>query len=209
MEKTVITYEILYDALRMEKQRAELQKLDQGFYKNVTKYIEEKKEILKSQETKDSVFTNIEVQKTRKQIENIQKILKELYERREGKIMELALIAVKSNHTNSQEKENMLKEEKTFYEEVHYLLSNYRDNVLSSLISGKQVATKDEPKDLKEENMPTTTTKRLKFTASVPTFVGTDLNVYGPFEMGDSAEIPQDVANLLVNTKKAIENENT
>jgi len=209
MEKTVITYEVLYDALRMEKQRTELQKLDQEFYKNIKRYIEEKKDILQSQEGKDSVFTNIEVQKTRKEIENIQKILKELYERREAKIIELALIATKSNHTNSADKESMLKEEKTFYEEALYLLANYRDNVLSSILSGKEVITKEEPKDLKDENMPPTTTKQLKFIASVPTFVGTDLNVYGPFEREDSAEIPLDVANLLIKTRKAIENENT
>jgi len=205
----MITYEVLYDALRMEKQRAELQQLDKEFYQNLVRYIGEKREILKSQENKDSVFTNIEVQKTRKQIENIQKILIELYERREAKIIELALIATKSTHTNSQEKENMLKEEKTFYEEVYYLLNSYKENVLASMLSGKQVQIKDEPKDLKDENMPTTTIKRLKFVASVPTFVGTDLNVYGPFEKEDMAEIPQDVANLLIKTKKAIENEST
>ena len=198
MEKTVITYEVLYDALRMEKQRTELQKLDQEFYKNIKRYIEEKKDILQSQEGKDSVFTNIEVQKTRKEIENIQKILKELYERREAKIIELALIATKSNHTNSADKESMLKEEKTFYEEALYLLANYRDNVLSSILSGKEVITKEEPKDLKDENMPPTTTKQLKFISSVPTFVGTDLNVYGPFEREDSAEIPLDADNIFV-----------
>ena len=209
MEKTVITYELLYDALRMEKQRVELQKLDPEFYINITRYIEEKKDILQSQENKDSVFTNTEVQKTRKQIENIQKILKELYERREAKIIELALIATKSNHTNTADKESMLKEERTFYKDALYLLSNYRDNTLLSILSGKEIITKEEPKGLKEENMPPTTTKQLKFLASVPTFVGTDLNVYGPFEKENLAEIPLDVANLLIKTKKAIENEST
>ena len=72
----VITYESLYEMLRLEKFRKELQKIDQNYYENVTNYLKEKRDILKSQESKDSVFASKSISKTRKQIENVQKILR-------------------------------------------------------------------------------------------------------------------------------------
>ncbi len=212
METATITYEFLYDILRREKDRVELQKLEDSFYEKTINYMEEKKQILKSQEKKESIFTEPEVQKTRKQIENIQKIIKELYETRENKILQLATIASKtSNHSNN--KENMLKEEKKFYEEISYTLNSFRENLLNNLMRGKKIVleniSKDEPKDLKDQIMPPKTTKSLKFINDVPSFVGTDLTVYGPFQKEDTATIPLDVANLLIKSNKAIENENT
>tara|TARA_Y100000034_G_C6733665_1_gene325169 strand:- start:72 stop:713 length:642 start_codon:yes stop_codon:yes gene_type:complete len=213
MEKATITYDFLYDILRREKDRVELQKLDDFFYENTINYMEEKKQILKSQEEKESIFTEPEVQKTRKQIENIQKIIKELYETRENKILQLATMASKTNN-HSTHKENMLKEEKSFYEEVSYTLNSYRENLLNNLMRGKKIVLegpikREESKDLKDQIMPPKTTKSLKFINEVPSFVGTDLNIYGPFQKEDTANVPLDVANLLIKSNKAIENENT
>ena len=211
MTEETITYETLYDTLRREKGRVELQKLDEIFYENTIKYMDEKKEILKSQEQKESIFTSSEVQKTRKQIENIQKIIKELYELRESKLIQLAIIASKTkSHTNN--KENMLKEEEKFYQDIVYTLDSYRTNLLNNLVCGKKIVleeTKTEPKGLKNKDMPTKTLKSIEFIKEVPSFVGTDLNIYGPFEKQNKAEIPLEIANLLIKTEKAIENENT
>tara|TARA_Y100000310_G_scaffold211572_1_gene212318 strand:+ start:3819 stop:4466 length:648 start_codon:yes stop_codon:yes gene_type:complete len=215
MEAT-ITYEFLYDILRREKDRTELQKLEDSFYKKTIGYMEEKKQILKSQEEKESIFTEPEVQKTRKQIENIQKIIKELYETRENKIIQLGLITSKTNN-HSNHKENMLDEEKRFYEDITYTLNSYRENLLNNLVRGKKIVLEiktkpkenNEPKHLKDQIMPTKTTKSVRFTNEVPSFVGTDLNIYGPFQKEDTANIPLDVANLLIKSKKAIENENS
>jgi DNA replication initiation complex subunit (GINS family) len=211
-----ITYEFLYDSLRKEKDKTELQKLEDSFYEKTIRYMEEKKEILKSQEEKESIFTEPEVQKTRKQIENIQKIIKELYDTREKKIIQLSLITSKTNN-HSNNKENMLNEEKKFYEDITYTLNNYRENLLNNLVRGKKIAIEnleknkkiDKPKHLKDQIMPTKLTKSVKFINEVPSFVGTDLNIYGPFQKEDTASIPLDVANLLIKSNKVIENENS
>jgi len=184
--------------------------------KKTIKYMEEKKEILKSQEEKESIFTEPEVQKTRKQIENIQKIIKELYDTREKKIIQLSIITSKTNN-HSNNKENMLNEEKKFYEDITYTLNNYRENLLNNLVRGKKIAIenleknkkRDKPKHLKDQIMPTKLTKSVKFINEVPSFVGTDLNIYGPFQKEDTASIPLDVANLLIKSNKVIENENS
>ena len=64
MTDVIITYETLYELLRREKSRKELQKLDPNFYQRVTNYLEEKNIILKSQ--KDTEIIKTEKQKDKK-----------------------------------------------------------------------------------------------------------------------------------------------
>lgn len=205
MADIIITYETLYDTLRREKNRAELQKLDDSFYQNAIEYIKNKKEILNSQEKKQSIFTTIEVQKTRKQLENIQKMLKELYERRESKIIQLALMSSRTN-VLSNDKSLMLKEEKQFYDEIKEHLNHFRENVLQKIVIGKEPdVQRGQPKDLKTDIAPTKKTKLVRLTHEIPKFVGLDLNTYGPFEREDIASLPMEIAELLINKKKAEE----
>jgi DNA replication initiation complex subunit (GINS family) len=208
MSEITITYETLYDILRREKDRAELQELDQLFFEKLTKYIREKKEILRSQEQKDSIFTTIEVQKTRKQIENIQKIIKELYEKRESKIMQLALMNSRSNSMKN-DKSLMLNQEKEIYEKVTNILTNSRQDILHNIVLGNNIKT--EPKRLKTDEKPKTTSREVKLKQKLSQFIGTDLNNYGPFEKGDKAKLPIEIAEFLITKNQAeeISNENT
>ena len=59
----------------------------------------------------------------------------------------------------------------------------------------------NEPKKEVEENK----TKKVKITEFIPKFVGTDLNEYGPFDINDIADLPSDVAELLVDKGSADE----
>jgi len=206
MAELIITYETLYDILRKEKTNVELQKLDDDFYKNATDYIKQKKEILSSQEKKQSIFTTIEVQKTRKQIENVQKILKELYERRESKIIQLALMGSRTNILTN-DKGLMLNEEKEFYDQISSHLNRFREGVLNQIVQGLEPNNKpkQEPKDLKTDVMPSKTTTLLRLINEIPKFVGTDLNTYGPFEREDVASLPNEIAELLIKKNKAEE----
>mgnify|MGYP001593711292 FL=1 len=99
-KEIIITYESLYDLLRTEKSRQEVQELDKNFYADVINYIKEKESILSSHKSKDSIFAVQEIEKTKKQIENILKIVKEIYEKRESKIVQLAIIASRTNPQN-------------------------------------------------------------------------------------------------------------
>lgn len=205
-----ITYETLYDILRREKNRAELQELDQLFYQNLITYLKEKKEILRSQEQKDSIFTTVEVQKTRKQIENIQKIVKELYEKRESKIIQLALINSRSQ-TQKNDKISMLNSEKEIYDSIIQNLDKYRKDILHNIVLGNNLnQAKIEPKDLKKDEKPKTTTREVIFKKKTEKFVGTDLESYGPFEKGDIVKLPAEIADFMINKNQVekVENEN-
>ena len=57
--EVIITYDTLYEILRREKTRQELQDLNKTFFKDVTKYIEEKSSILNSQEQKTSLNRDV------------------------------------------------------------------------------------------------------------------------------------------------------
>ncbi len=204
-EDVIITYETLYDILRREKNRQDLQELPQTFLTDLTNYLKKKKEILQSQEQKKSIFTTTEVQKTRKQIESIQKIIKELYERRESKIIQLALIASRTS-IETEEKNVMLPEEQEFYNKIIENLDHFRENMLYKLSNGDSPTIKiSKPKDLKIPEKPNKTTKKVKLLTDVPKFVGTDLETYGPYNTKDTIEIPNEIADLLIKQKKAEE----
>ncbi len=203
----IITYETLYDILRNEKNKAEIQKLPDNYLKDLINYLNKKQEILESQEKKKSIFTSTEVQKTRKQIESIQKIMRELYERRETKIIQSALISSRTC-IKSEETTSMLLEEQEFYKNIIKNLDHYRENILYRLSAGQTPAIKidtSKPKDLKTNEEPIKTALKLKMLCDIPKFVGMDMENYGPFNNNQIIEIPNKTANLLIKQKKAEE----
>src|SRR3989338_6952450 len=119
MQEVVITYETLFELLKRERERTDLQKLEPTFFSDTISYIKDKKKIIEAKE--ESVFAPEEKKKTERQLDNIYKILKELYERREKKIMSLALDKSRTN-SNLIDTTALLKEEKVFFEALTGLL---------------------------------------------------------------------------------------
>ena len=70
----VITYETLFELLRIEKGREELQKLDETFMQDVATYLEQKKSTFKPKPA-DNVFFSLDSNKAIVELENIKKIL--------------------------------------------------------------------------------------------------------------------------------------
>ncbi len=239
-----ITFDTLYELLRKEKLNNKLQELESSFYGDVTNYIRLKKEMIDSK--KESIFSSSEAQKIKKQLENSKKIINELYERRERKIIELALAA---SRLNSMPKDiKLLKEEKELFERIKADLDHFRNAILAKILKGenpclemsplsssdlssKVEAEKDqniksmqEDKLQKEEKQkignqetknPEQESKILKmdniakktilvrFLEAVPEIVGEDLNIYGPFNPEDIANLPKKVAEVLIKQNKA------
>ncbi|MBS3170646.1 DNA replication complex GINS family protein [Candidatus Woesearchaeota archaeon] len=200
MGDVVITYEILYEILRKEKYRAELQKVDENFYASVIKYLQEKLAILESQAKKNSVFASTELEKTQTQLRNVIKILKELYEKRETKIIQFALFSSRSQ--NLQDTSTMLPEEYALYCGLKDMFDTYRKGIINNILENKMPEIKlVEQKDLKTEEK--TDSKLVLVLNDVPEFVGPDLNVYGPYKVGETQELPLMVAGMLISTGQA------
>ena len=199
MGDVVITYETLYELLMREKSRAELQKLDKDFFNDVIKYIKDKKDILESQKSKENTFASKEIERTTNQLDSIYRILKELYEKRESKIINLALL-------NSRSKTNMnlslfLPEETKFYENLRNNLNLFREGILNNLLQGN-FPVFNEPKTIKSNFQDKVL---VRFINHVPKFVGGNGFAYGPFEEEDIANLPSDIAKLLIEKGRAEE----
>ncbi len=203
MEET-ITFEYLYDVLRKEKYSKEIQNLDDNFLANLQRYIREKKQILLSQREKNSIFTAAEMQKTQKHLENVQRLVNELFERREIKILNLAFVASKTQ-SKHQLTLNLLKEEGVMFNEIINKLYEFRNLTINNLMADENPplnTENHEPKDIKMDYK--AKTKSVKVLAPIQKFVGVDMQVYGPFNQEETAVLPEDIAELLVGKKFAV-----
>ncbi len=246
-----ISYEALFELLRREKNRQELQRLNVSFLKDVAEYIREKKRIAEEQKHKHDLFTISEREKMDVQQQNLRRILRELYERREKKITEMALDGSRTTY-GVIDTSAMLVEEKRMYDMVAGLFSKFRSGILLNLVEGNMPvveadalefksakteireaenickteesskqedadenntaedemktgaetsANTEEPKaeDVIKENV----LSKIRFLHAVPRFVGESLEEYGPFEEGETAELPANIAKVIISKGRA------
>lgn len=203
MDKINITYETLFDMLRNEKHREELQKLDDSFFEDLIEYLTDKKALI-AQDRDSELFSELEKEKTIKQLENIKKIVRELYERREKKILYMALI---SSRTGSLLDDSaLLKEEKQLFDALIEVLNNSRVGVLFKVLKAQRPELKPASKPKPEElESPKKENTLVRFTHAVPKFLGKELEVYGPFEEEDIANLPFEIADVLIKKDRAEE----
>jgi hypothetical protein len=131
-EEIVVTYETLYDILIQEKRSNELQKLDLNFLRDVLEYFKDKSKLLKT--SLDSPFGAEEQRKTFQQLENARKLLREIYDWREKKLLLLARDASRMND-HLVNKSVMLSHERILYDEALALMKRNRTAVLDSVIN--------------------------------------------------------------------------
>lgn len=211
MDKRVnITYETLFDMLRNEKNREELQKLDKSFFEDLIQYMNDKKQLI-SQDRESELFSDIEKEKTIKQLANIKKLVRELYERREKKIVNMALI---SSRTGSLLDDSaLLKEEKQLFDSLIEVINQARAGVLLRVLKAERpelgfkqpTAKVKEAKEEKRDLAKKKDTKLVRFLHAVPKFLGKELEVYGPFEEEDVAKLPIEIADVLISKGRAEE----
>jgi len=186
---SVITHEAIYEILVKEKARQDLQKIDPEFFNQLSKYLEEKELILKSQKEKDS-FPE-EIKKTEKQLKTITQLSNEITERRKRKILDLALL--NSRTPTAIKEKNLLQNEEILYDSILTTLKQF------SINNSKE----EETKVLKNEDSESNSTTLVRFIHSVPRFVGTDNNIYGPFIKEDIANLPEKTAEILIRKNRA------
>ena len=133
-EQLKITYETLFELLKREKDKTDLHKLEAAFFHNAFEYLKEKKESLK----KDDQLSGDERKKRQVQIDNAGKIIKSLYERREKKIL---MIALTKSRTKSDviDFSPFLDSEKKFLDSVVEVLDSFRKDVVERVIMDKEV----------------------------------------------------------------------
>jgi DNA replication initiation complex subunit (GINS family) len=133
--KITITYETLYEFLRKEKTREEIQELPLTFYDRIVEYLEKKKQELKEHTVSLDLFADN--RRRDSQAGNVVKIIREIYDRREKKILFLAMNKARTD-SNIIDTTHLLPQEKELFDSIVYNLKKYRQDILFSLFSGKR-----------------------------------------------------------------------
>ncbi len=193
-----ITYETLFELLKREKDMADLQKLEPNVFNDFVDYLNEKKKILGKE---DNLFSYEEKKKVEKQIDNAKRIIKDIYERREKKILNIALIKSRTK-SDVIDTSALLENEKRFFDQILEVLNLFRNEVIDNIMNERyasEVTTRREEKT-EENNVPKKdkSTKLVRFLYAVPKFVGKELEEYGPFEEEDIANLPSEIADVLI-----------
>lgn len=210
-----ITYETLFDYLREERNNVQLQKLPDAFFEDVVDYLVAKESSLNA--LKDS--GSLTYDNSAMQYRNAKRIIEDIYERREKKIISIAL---NKSRTKSQliDTSALLSEEKIFFNKLCDILDYYRDELIGAVFSKKlpnlrgiddalaKKATRkpvelEKPAEKSEvvedesiaEEKPDIA---VKFTQYVDKFVGPDLEILGPFNEGDIVKLPANVVEVIL-----------
>jgi len=179
----MITYNDLYESARKERNFEQLQALPKKFIEEVREYLKEKKELASKE---DDVFSDV-ILKTKKQLENAVTLFKEIMRRRRKKILSLVLIAAETG-ISKQDFDNMLSVEKDLFEEMMKCISA-SDKSLDEELNGK--------KEEVQQN------ELVVFKESVEEFVDINGEKMGPFDKGQIANIPKEIAKILIEGEKA------
>lgn len=135
-KELIVTFDTLFEILRNEKTKDDLQKLPESYFLDVVDYLSEKQKSLTLENAQQGLFESEEKEKKIHQISNIKKILKEIYERRENKIFNMALN--KSRFFDSIiDTSALLALEKVFYEMLIGILDSHRDSILKRILNCK------------------------------------------------------------------------
>lgn len=165
MEEQTITYELIRKVQREEQRQPKLTLLPENFFESVKKYLQQKKQLT----LKDNRKVVLE-------IKNVERLVEDIFNRRERKILNLSIIAARTG----MKPENLTEEEKIFFDELTNILKKRRERMLEETLREKELVS------------------MIVFKVDVPAFVGIDGKTYGPFKSGDIAKIPEENMKVFV-----------
>ena len=193
-----MSFETLFEVLMREKNREELQRIDQDFFDEALRFINAEQDLVHPS-------NHVGFQRVR----NLRNMLSELYSRREQKVVRLALMTARGSG-GQVDRAAMLDHEKELFTEMSQALEQTRNRRLQGKPRPprpKPVEVEDEEDEPLEEKKPEKSTISQKvtvvFTKGVGKFMGEELEPYGPFEEGDSAKLPRSIAEILVQKGEA------
>lgn len=158
-----ISFDLIRRIQREEQRVPKLTKLPEGFYDAVTLYLQRKR--------------STDTRKTALETKQVERLSEDIFNRRERKIFNLALIAARTRIPP----ENLTEEETSFFDQVVYLVKDRRQKLLDKIV------THEPPAGGASESLGV-----VVFREEVPAFVGADMRSYGPFKKGDIAKLPEE-----------------
>jgi DNA replication factor GINS len=167
MVEETITYELIRKIQREEEKQPKLTKLPEEFYSKVGNYLIQKKRISATKADRKEAF----------EVKNVERLVEDIFNRRERKILNHAIISARTG----MQTENLTEEEEKFHTQILYALKERRMNLLKRILDQSET----------KEGM-------VIFRQETPAFVGADMLNYGPFKEGDIAKIPEENKKILL-----------
>ena len=201
-ESSTITFQSVYDMVRKEKTSEGIQELHPDVFKQLTSYLKTKIRIYKN--SKNRGLNPSELEKMKAQIVSTRKLIKELYERRERKILQLSINKSRTK-SDTIDDSTLLKEEKLLFNDATQVLDKYRQDILLNLVNARlPFGKKEETMTVEEKTTPTETeeTMTVRFTSPVKKFLGLQEEIYGPFEPGDTVTINKKIAKVIIKRER-------
>jgi len=196
----IITYETIRNAHRAEKEE-ELQKLPLGFFDSVRNWFSHKEKL------KDTTSLL--------EVENAKKLLEDVINRRERKIVLSALRTVRGELPPA----SLTDDERKFFDQLVNILKAFGNEMTEKFRSYADIAEEkvEEAKKSVEELKPKVPVEKqvenkfikpngkllVKALADLPRFVGSNMEPYGPLKIGDVIYVPDEVGKLLIARKVA------
>ena len=184
----VLTFEKIRDIHRAEKESRKLEKLPDNIMKDAADYIERKQHI--KEKTSTDVY----------ELENIKNIIKDLFEIRERKILNLALYSVRTGLPV----ENLTKEEEKLFYSLVNILKTFREEFLDKLGNPAAMVRMESNGDISKKNgsndkseKQKTKKRQIRVVQDIPEFVGTDLKSYS-LKKNDIISLDEKIENLLI-----------
>ncbi len=200
---SAFTYDDIHEIFRNEKNSADLEELDEATIENIKSYFRAKKALLAKQEEEGTFSSNKQRKQIESEIENAKMVIKDLYEIREKKVMNRALYTVRAE-SKVKDTTNMLPQEEELYNFLLEELASKRKSFFESFSRVRPKLEKDEAEtETHEEEPQKISTIKLQFLESVPLLMDSKMTEYGPFEKDDEAELPEELASVLVKQSKA------
>ena len=214
MDDEELTYKTLRKIQQAEKNSPQITQINKEFYHDVSVFLNQlEKRLVDEKKPQKQMLLAEESQ-------NIEKIIRNIYEHREKKIMLAAISKARGGNPGIK---HLLAEEKMFFDELYQNIVLFRKKILpgeSELSEDKKEKTKSFPskptsksttnkqdttiQPEEKEIEPTNTHPILRIRENIPSFVGTNNQNYTLYK-GDIVSLPEDMAKMLLNKKVAIE----
>jgi DNA replication initiation complex subunit (GINS family) len=186
-----MSFETLFEVLMRERNREELQRLEPGFFDDALTFILNEEGLVHP-----SNHTGFQ------RVRNLRAMLRDLYSRREQKIIRLATMSSRGS-TGQVDRAAMLEHEKELFLELSQILESTRKRRLEGAPKSRPKARTSTQDDASPPKTGGTELVSIVFTAPVGKFMDEALEPHGPFEAGDAAALPEPIARILIGKGQA------
>lgn len=186
MDDEEINYKVLRRIQQMEKNSPTLTKINSDFYNALSDYLKYLNDRLEKE------TSNQKQMLLKDEIQNTNKIMNNIYEQREKKILLAAVSRVRGGNPDLN---NLVDVEKNLYDSILQLIKQTRKQIIKN--KSKEFKKEETQKvESKEEEKQSNINPIVMIKEDIPEFMGTDMKKYN-LKKGDVLSLPKDMSDTL------------